>query len=535
MAKIVTKADLVLGTNYKLRLVDYQGTDIAIDATGSQITSTTTDFTAETEATAGLVKRAAVVGDILTVTNTGAGANEEIELVVTSVAANAIGYTVSSGTPVDETAGADINIQAFKKTFEFIEAGALLFIDGVEAIYFASEVVDIWNTLDFDRYNKIFTSIEPRAKSLACLNGWEPENDNTLFALRDMALEIRDTAASAARRIYFNASSGDLHAATDQFYFWPATDAEMDAPTAAVTQGYINQLILLVDTDNAIDNRGDWTFRCLEPGKTHLQETIDIQYAEIKPVGSGNAIDPKLADPGTFTQLVDDATVLAGGIYANIAPYVDADLAYDGDVNSVLYTFKGYVEEDLKTNEDVHTKIHYLLRQPVNINVDGTGPDIRGDKTPKITEFSGDLLSLYDYYPLNYNTAQRNFINPVDSTGSAQAWPSIYTLSIPADAVSIGGTFSVFHKDTHGLSDAVYLQDESGTPQKDIPIISQTNIVIAFSTYNVDSHTPNTPLPLVLAWNKPGAIEPDNKSFTMEAANQSQAIAPTIDPSYVAA
>ena len=533
MAKIVAKADLVLNTNYKYHLVDFQGTDITIDATGSEITSISTDFTASVEED-GVTKRAIVVGDILELSNTGVKANEEAKIEVTSVAANVIGFTVVSGAMADEAAGSDINVQAFKKTYEFLEAGGLSFVDGVGSAYWYSRVVDDWDGLSFDRYDKIFTSIEPRAKSLASLNGWEPHNDDTLFALRDMALEIRDTAASAARRVYFCARSGDLHAPTDRFYFWPASDAEMTAPSPAVTAGYINQLILLVDSDNAIDNRGNWTFRCLEPGKTPLQETIDIQYAEISPVGSQNSIDPKLADPSTGDQLVSDATVSAGGIYANIELSVDADEAYDGDVNGSLYTFKGFIEEDTKTNEDVHTKIHYALRQPTNINADATGPDIRGDKAPPITSFSGDLLSLDDFYPLNYNTAQRNFINPIDSSGTAQAWPSIYTLSIPADAVSIGGTFSVFHRDTHGLSNAVYLQDEASVEQKDIAIIAQTDIVIAFSTYNVDEHTPGTPLPLVLAWNKPGSIEPDNKSFIMEAANQSQAITPTIDPSYVA-
>ena len=401
------------------------------------------------------------------------------------------------------------------------------------AITWASEVVDQWDTGDLDIYDKMFTSIEPRAKSLAALNGWEPHNNNTLLALRDMAMEIRDSATAVARRVYFCARSGNLDETTDQFFFWPATDAALDAPTAAVTTGFINQLILLVDTDNAIDNRGNWTFRCLEPGKTHLQETIDINFAEIIPVASNNALDPKLAD-GAGTLLVSDGVVGAGGIYANVLLNVDVDSLYDGDVDSVLYSYTGFVDADTQTNENVHIKIHYLLRQPVNINNDGTGPDIRGDKAPPITSFLGEVFFLQEYYLLNYDTSQRNNLRLVDLTGTARAWPAIFTLTIAAPAIAVGGTFSIIHEDTFGASSPTYLQDEGAGIQQDVATASAVSIVIAYSTYSVDGHPPNTPIPLRLTYNRPGFIEPDNVPFTMAAANQTVNIAPTADPSYVA-
>lgn len=532
MAKIESKAGLVLGTNYKYHLVDFQGTDIVVDQTNTRITSTTTDFTASSE-NAGIVKRPVEVGDIIELKNTANPANEGVTLTVTTVAANQIDYTVASGAPTDEGAGADINILAFRKTFEFLAVSGLSFIDGVAAITWASKVVDDWDTGNLDIYDPIFTSIEPRAKSLAALNGWEAHNTDTLRALRDMALEIRDTATSAARRVYFCARSGNLDETTDQFFFWPATDAELDAPTAAVTQGYINQLILLVDTDNAIDNRGNWTFRCLEPGKTHLQEVIDIQFAEIIPVASNNALDPKLAD-GAGVLLVSDATVGAGGIYANVLLNVDVDSLYDGDVDGSLFSFTGFVDADTQTNENVHIKVHYLLRQPVNINNDGTGPVIRGDKAPPITSFLGDILFLDEYYLLNYDTSQRNDLRLIDLIATTRSWPAIFTLTVTAPAIAQGGTFSIIHEDTFGASAPTYLQDEGSVAQQDIAIAGTVNIVIAYSTYNVDSHSPNTPIPLRLSYNRPGFIEPSNLEFTMGAANQTVNIAPTADPSYSA-
>lgn len=533
MAKVTAKSSLVLGTNYKYHIVDIQGTDIEIDATNSEILSTSTDFTATSE-TNGVVTRAPVVGDIITLYHTGNVSNEGVELEVTSVAANVLGFTIVSGTPADQAAGADINIQAFKKQYQFLEVGDLNFIDGVQGITWASQTVDDWDTQDFDRYLRIFTSIEPRAKSLAALNGWEPFDADTLLAQRDMALEIKPSANAAATKIYACLRSPDLHEPTDQYYFWSDLDPELTAPTAAVTTGYMNQLVLIFDSTISLDDRGTWNYRCLEPGKTHVQGQVDLQFAEIQPIQAGNAIDVKAAD-GAGTLLVSDATVLAGGIYANITLNVDATETYLGDVDGIDYTFIGYQDADGQSNQDLHIKNHYLLRQPTNINSDGTGPVIRGDKSPPLTEFVGDRLDLNDLYPLNYNASERNFLNPIDSSGSERKWPSIYGLDITGTALSIGGTFSIIHKNTYGTSGEVALQDELGTPQRDITITALTSIIVAYSTYAVDGHSPDTPIQLVLTWNKPGDIEPDSKEFTMSAANNVQQITATVDPSYVAA
>lgn len=608
MAKITTKAGLILGTNYKYHLVDFQGVDIVISNTNGNITSTTTDFTASTEV-AGVVKRPVRVGDVIQITNTGNSANEGLEATVTAVAANTLTVTFE-GVAVDEAAGADINITAFVKEWEFLEAGGLSFIDGVDGIVWASKTVDDWDTGNLDIYPRIFTSIEPRAKSMAQLNGWRPLNTSTVNSIRGTALERRDDANASASQIYALFRSGNLDETTDQFFVWSSNEPEMDAPTAAVMQGYIDQPFLIYDRDVennqisgvtqanpavvtlpsghtfangdkievsgvagmtqlngntytvanstattielegvdstgfgaytsggvvAVDNRGEWNFRCLEPGKTHLQGTIDALFAEIYPVPSNNGIDPKLAD-GTGTQLVSDATVGAGGIYANILLYEDVDSQYDGDVDSVLYSFLGYVDADSQTNQTVHTKIHYILRQPTDINSDGTGRQIRGDKAPPITSFLGEQMTVDQYYLLNFNLSERNDLRLVDDSGNTQSWPTILTITITSPTIALTGTFSLIHKDTYGLSSVTYLQDEGSVSQQDIAIGSSVSIVVAYSTYNVDGHTPGTPLDLVLTWNRPGFIEPDfNDSITLSGSDITVPITPTADPSYTAA
>ena len=530
MAKITSKASLVMGTNLKLHIADKGGTDIAISKSGATltITSSTTNFTGSSEA-AGIVNRAIVVGDSIKFSHAANVANEGLVATVTVVGANSITATITSGTGATEAAGADINVVAQRKTYQFLAAGALSFVDGVQGIVLASKLVDLWDASDLDKYDPPFTSIEPRAKSIASINYWAPHDVSTLNAIRDTALEVRPTKNATATQIYgLLRSTSNAHAPTDQLTNWPASDPELTAPNAFVMTGYCNQLVLLYDFNGGspIDKRGVWYTRMAEEGKTIVMEQHNLQFAEIYPVQASNAIDPKLTVP--------DATISAGGIFANILYSLDVDGLYTGSVDGTPYTFDGFIDADLQTNEAVHQKINYLWRQAANVNADGTGPTRRGDKQWPLTFFSGDAFRVESYL-LDYKASQRNFLTLVDSSGASRAWPAIYTLTINSGSLAVGGTFSLFHEDTHGTSSAVYLKNESGVDQKDISTAASQDIVVAYSTYSVGGHAPNTPLNLRLTWNRPNFIEPDSSPFTLGASNLSVSITPTADPSYTVA
>ncbi len=530
MAKITSKASLVLGTNLKLHVADKSGTDIAISKSGATltITSSTTNFTGSSE-TAGIVNRPLAIGDTITLSHTGNALNEGVTATLTAAGANSLTATIVSGTGATEAAGADINIVATKKTYQFLEAGALSFVDGVQGIVLASKMVDLWDTTDLDRYDPAFTSIEPRAKSIASINGWEGHDADTVNAVRDTALEVRPTKTSAATKIYaLFRSTANAHATTDQITNWFGGDAEMTAPNNFVMTGYANQLALIYDYNGGspIDKRGTWYTRLAIEGKTIVMEQHAVNYAEIYPISAANAIDPKL--------LVSDATISAGGIFANIDFNLDVDSVYAGTVNGSNYNFYGFIDGDSQTNEAVHQKINYLWRQATNVNSDGTGPQKRGDKQWPITSFSGDAFTVKSYL-LNYKASQRNNLTLVDTGANNRTWPSIYTLTPTAPALVVGGTFSLIHKDSHGTATPTYLKNEAGIDQKDITIAPTQDIVVAYSTYTNGGHTANTPIDLVMTWNRPGFVEPDNTEFTLGPANMSVAMTPTADPSYTAA
>lgn len=531
MAKITSKATLVLGTNLKLHIADKGGTDISITKAASVLTIASPaqgNFTGTSE-TGGIVNRPLVIGDVITISHTTNSLNEGATAKITAVSATSITADIVSGTCATETAGSDINLVAFKKTWEYLAVSGLSFVDGVAGIVLHSKLTDLWNTSDLDKYDPVFTSIEPRAKSLAAINGWEPHNASTANANRDMAMEVRPSKTATATKIYaLLRSTSNTHAGTDQMTFWYSGDAEMTAPNLFVMTGYANQNVLIYDYNDGtpIDKRGAWFTRLAVEGKTTIMEQHSMNYAEIYPISAANGLDPKL--------IVADATISAGGIFANIDFNLDVDSVYSGTVNAVPYNFTGFIDADSKSNEAVHQKINYLWRQATNVNSDGTGPQKRGDKQWPITSFSGDAFSVRSYL-LNYNSAQRNNVTLYDNGGNARSWPSIFTLTVTAPALVQGGTFSLIHKDSHGTATPVYLKNEANVDQKDIAISSSQDIVVAYSTYTVGGHTANTPIDLVMTWNRPNYVEPDNTEFQLGPANMAVSMTPTADPSYTAA
>lgn len=530
MAKITTKAGLVQASNLFLHVSDKGGTDVALAFVAGvewTITSATAAWTTTGVADAnGVINRAIVAGDKLTYSHSSIAGNEGISFTVTGVTATVITVDELVGTPTAETAGADINVVAFKKTYQFVEAGSLSFVDGVQGIVLASKLVDMWDTLDLDKYDRPFTSIEPRAKSLASLNGWETHDQDTTGSIRDTAMEVRDSATSSARQIYHLFRSGNLNGVGDQFNYWPSSDTAITAPTAAVMTGYINQMVLTYDAagaDNRASNGVTWFTRCAEVGKTIVMEQHSLDYAEIVPVSAANAVDPKL--------IASDATIGAGGIYTNI-DITDSTADYIGTVDGTGYNFDLVVEGDSQANQTVHEKVNYLLRQPTDINqsVDAV---LRGDKQWPITTFSGEVFTVQGYL-LNYDASQRNDLRVVDTIPTTRQWPSIMTLSVAAPTLAVGGTFSIWHSNTFGTDAAVLFQNEAAVPQQDITIAANVDIVMAYSTYAVDGHTGGNPLDITISYNRPGFIEPDVVTTTLSGVNVTATISPTADPSYIA-
>lgn len=311
MAKIENQSGLTLGTNLFLHIQEAEDIDIAIDATGHVITKGAGDFTASSSA-AGIIGAGFQVGDTITVDSEVNGFVAIIDLVI----ALQIDYTIVSGVEVEESAGGTVNVQRLEKFVEYQEAGGLSLTDGVASTALHSKMQTLWKDSDLDKYDPLSGSIEPRGKAMYFLNRWDFFNIGTQRAHRGGAVQIQDTKASSVRKIYGHITAPNTVDLTDQWKFWQREDIELDPSVAAITQGYMDEVVLILDVDNTIDKRGKWLVRCAETGKSIPMQEIELLYAETVGVTVTNAIDPILGDStGPF---VSDGTISGGGIYANI-------------------------------------------------------------------------------------------------------------------------------------------------------------------------------------------------------------------------
>lgn len=320
MGKVLNQSGLILGTNLFLHIQEVQDTDITVDATAHTLVQAAGDFTA-TSSVGGIIGSGFQVGDSFEV-------NSEVNgfvAVVDTVVALQVNYTLTSGVEVNEAAGATIDVQRQAKYIEYQEAGGLSFIDGVLSTAIHSKMQSLWKDSNLDSFDPLSGAIEPRGKAMYFLNFWDFFNLPTQKAHRGGAVQIQDTKSSPVKKIYGHLTAPKTVDVTDQWRFWQREEPQVNATVAAVTPQIIDELVLILDVANSIDKRGVWLARCAEPGKSVAMQLINMTYAETVSVTKTNAIDPILGDSsGAF---VADATILAGGIYANIDVTKNATVA----------------------------------------------------------------------------------------------------------------------------------------------------------------------------------------------------------------
>lgn len=545
MAQITNQSGLSLGTNLKLHVTSTQGTDIAFtSASGATVVLTSVSSRwLLTSDSGGIVQAAFAVGQVVEVSGGDIAANEGLAT-VTAVTTTNLSLTFSSGTPANVAAGATISVARHSKFIEFLAAGGLSFTDGVQGSALHSKLVTLWNTNDLDRYAPPTGSIEPRAKAMRLLAGWDFYNQSTISAIRGSAFQVQETLSSSPLKIYALIKAPQLVGTSATWKYWSTDDAEMTAPSTAVTLRTMDELVLILDTVNSFDKRGDWAFRSSDPGKTIAMQVLDLQYAEVYNVTAGNTIDPKLAD-GSGTPLVSDVTIAAGGIYADIDVTEDVDSSISRSVDGGPYNFVREIEMDGQLTSVVHTKIDWLLRQATNINQDGAGPVRRGDKQFPITSFVGDVFTIVGFGTNNAG-ADKNNLRFIDLTETSRNYDTVaaYTILVAQAYIDASPSpqVSIYVKSTYGgtAASAALVKNAAGTDQRDVVLTNaSTSIDFAYSTFAGGGHTPGTPLEIVIAYNQPGVAEPGafgiEENFTINPNTTQQfQLAPKIDPSYVA-
>lgn len=527
MVKLDSASQLV-ATNFQIETVDLdQRTTLEITSATSIITDTAAEFL-----TADGVGFA--VGDIVRISFLDASNTNNGTARITAVTANSITIADHSGTLTDQATGQPGNIHRIKKTFAFVEANGLNFVDGVSLGAIASKLYDLFDAGGLEKFDPPIQETEPRAKVITFRNGWEPANIATLNAIRDGAIRILDGVTGQVVREYANVESGILlpgpllgtHPV--KYWFREATGIDtfdLTTPLDSVTTDYINQLILIRDVPNAIDRTTEdfqLFLKMAVPGFTidvrNLNEELGLTNLapERYRTGLNIALDLKLADVNG-NPLTPDTEIATQEPYISFS-YTRNTPPLTRNIEGVDYTFTPIINRAGGTKEQIHEWLHWLARQ--NTDIDSGAGTLLGVYSPAISSFLGEQITFQGYADGTPATENNDTVH-VDDTGTARrtAQEASFTIDFRVDPFLDTETadFKVFLAQAYNTDGATVIRDKNDQPMEGT--IAGNEAVaysISFSTFDQQGHTPGNPIPIIITLSSPNRLVPDSSSAEVQ-------------------
>lgn len=536
MAKITNQSGLT-ANNLLLNTVELaQRTTISVNATAGTIGDTAGEFV-----TAGFAIGDRIIIRFANPTNPNNG-----YATIDAVTATSITVSDLTGTLTTQSAGQACSIQRLKKTIQFVEADGLDFIDGVSTTALASELQTLWDTGGYDVYPFPYDEGRPAAETLRFVEGWELHNQSTVNAIRDGAIEIYDGETGLLKQQYMNVTSPGFFNGTGRAYYWQQDPAINPSATITdfVTQGYVNQLVLIRDVPNSIDRRTFFTAKVAEPGRTvsiyDLTTEQSIAELDAKPyfLVLVDQLDLVLADASGVPR-VSDATIAGSAPYTSIT-YSRFSPVVTRSIEGTNYNFNAIIERLGATKEQVHAKLNWLIRQK-NTDIDSGSGTLLGGHSPAISSFTGSVVT-YQGFADDTPANERNETVFIDAAGTERRFDIIaafaFAFFLPA-GFSGSATYKVYQESVFGTDDAPVMDDQNGDPITGT-ITGNTTVswAIKYSTFNQNGHPPGTDIPIYLSLSGgANGIKPDVFGvFTVQNnTTQSFRIEPTATTAYRAA
>lgn len=509
MAKIINQSGLT-ANNLIFHIVELdQRSTISVTASTSTIADSAAEF----------VSAGFAVGDRIYIRFASASNPNNGYATIATITAGAITVTGHTGTLTDQAAGSLCSIQRLKKTFEFVAVDGLDLVDGVSNLALASELQTRWDTGNFDKYDFPYTELRPDAEALTFVDGWEPHNLATVNAIRDGAIIIRNGETGALTREYMNVNSANFLNFTGQAYYWQEPDGDI---TDFVTQGYVNQLILIQDVPNGVDFRNYFVAKLAEPGRTVVyynltleQEDIEILTAKKYGLILRDQLDLVLADASGNVR-VDDNTIATQAPYTSIT-YTLFATPQSRSIEGTPYNFDAIVSRTGATKEQVHTKLNWLIRQKA-LDIDSGSGTLLGGHSPAISTFLGSEITFQgfaDGTPAN----ERNDTIFIDNTGVGRRFDRTAAFAIDfivEPMLTTTAKFNVYLASVFNTDGSTPLLDGDGNAATGTLTTDETrSYTIRYSTFNQFGHTPGTPIPIVVTLSAPGELRPATYDFTI--------------------
>ena len=366
--------------------------------------------------------------------------------------------------------GTEITIDTTAKTFTLVEAGNLVFKDGVTLQALYSKFVQLWTNASYNEFPFPMYAIDAKSGQFQfgtdgqTFSGWKPANDTTRQALRDGGWSEYSAAGVLQRQYVGIVSLGDVNTGAQLYY----QRASIDAPTNFTFTDEVNEGIQVYgDASNGnFDKRTYFKAFVREYGKKYKSSTL----ADTGQTATGAyTVNVLLSNENDLKITADDTTVGAS------SPYTGITVTYYGTnqsktIGSGSYPFTKVIEGNNATLEQIYTKIQYLLRQ--NSDIDAGAGTVTGKTADELCYFVGDTLyTTTGVFIANIQAADLNRIVFVDQNGVQRTYPysSAGTLNSNA-ALTSGGTgyyrmyFTTNPAGNYGTSTAVTVNDKDGVP-----------------------------------------------------------------------
>lgn len=510
MPKISNQSGLTTN-NLKINTVELsQRTTISVTASSSTISDSANQF----------VSAGFAVGDRIIIRFADPSNLNNGYATIQTVAAGAITVTSPTGTLTNQAAGSACTIQRLKKTIQFVATDGLSFVDGVSLIALASKLQVLWDSGDYDSYPFPYTERRPDAETLEFVDGWEFHDTNTLNAIRDGAIVIRNGETGAVAREYMNVNSPAFYNGTGQARYWQSANGTI---TNFVTQGYVNQLILIRDVPNSIDRRSYFIAKLAEPGRTVVFYDIFIEQPDTGQLAAkkytlflSDQLDLVLSNPDGSVK-VSDATI-AGTAPYNTITYTRHSPTVARGIEGTNYNFNAIIARTGATKEQVHAKLNWLIRQQA-IDIDSGSGTLLGGHSPAISTFVGTTDVSYRAYTDGLPENEKNDSTFIDAAGVARKFNRVaaFTLQfLVQPALQTTADYVMFLASVFNTVGATPVLSSTGTPiAGTISADGSISWSVGYENFSQSGHPPNTPIPVVVTLSAPGELLPQDYAFTI--------------------
>lgn len=377
--------------------------------------------------------------------------------------------------------GTEITIDTTAKTFTLLEAGNLVFKDGVTLQALYSKFIKLWETSAYNQFPFPMYAIDAKSGQFqfgtdgSSFSGWKPANDTTRQALRDGGWSEFTSNGTLARQYVGIVSLGEVSANAQLYYQRAAADAPLNFTfTDEVNEGI--QVFGNATADpstTTFDKRAFFRAFAREEQKTYSSSTL----ADTGQTATGAyTVNVLLSNGDDLNTLVADAGI-------GVAPYTGITVSYYSSARSIdindpgdNFPFSIIVEGNGATLQEIYTKVQYLLRQDNDINsaaVDSAGT-VNGKTANDLMFFVGpDLYCRQGVFVQNIDPEFLNNIYFFDDNNVARQYnfASAGNLNFNSFLTSGGTgyyrmyiTDSVVGDNDYGTATAITVNDKDGNP-----------------------------------------------------------------------